>query len=156
MHTSLINVNKDCIMMHTQRMNELRLQPVLNSWVLDKHNILYNAILISIHKKLCILQRGELGRRPSAKQALNVSVATAQVPQLRPFLELLQRSVLHLHPFQRHSHKYLKPKAVWNVSPLTVITTLMKLIKYNQDSCHPAHCQWHLPLLHFASLHIAV
>lgn len=92
MNTTLINVIKDCIMMHMHKEKWIKIvhailpMAVLNSWVLLKHNILYNAILILYTQKtthiLCILhsQRGKLGRRPTAKQALNVSMATAQVP----------------------------------------------------------------------------
>lgn len=101
MNTTLINIIKDYIMMHMHKeewptiVHTILPTAVLNSLVLDKHNILNNTILIQYTQKttytLRILhpQRGKVGRRPTANEALNVSVATAQVPQLRPFLQPL-------------------------------------------------------------------
>lgn len=57
MNTIFINIVKDCTMIHMQKEEWIRIVyailplAFLKSWVFNKHNILYNAILIQCLQK---------------------------------------------------------------------------------------------------------
>lgn len=140
MNTTFINIVKDCTMIQMQKewikiVHAMSPMAFLKSCVVNKHNILYNAILIQCSQKRFIHPAHfastdrKARQKPVANQALNASTATSQVTSLQAFL-LLCGSQEHVNIPSRIAP--LKIKSFWNVSSLTVITTLTKLFIYKK------------------------